>query len=137
MKTLCVTGCLGFMGSHFTRACLRRGWGVWGIDKLTYAVRPEHLTEFRRNPPFAFQAADIAEIDHLREVDYVVNFAAETHVDNSIIDSQRFLRSNIMGVQNLLELIRAKRQYEMPVFVQISTAEVYGDLIDGKHRELD
>jgi dTDP-glucose 4,6-dehydratase len=137
MKTFCVTGCLGFIGSHFTRACLRRGWPVWGIDKMTYAVRPELLAEFRRSRHFAFQQADIAEIDHLREVDYVVNFAAETHVDNSIIDSQRFLTSNIIGVQNLLELIRAKRNYEMPVLLQISTDEVYGDLVSGKHRESD
>src|SRR5258706_10637807 len=98
MKTVCVTGCLGFIGSHFTRMCLKKGWRVWGIDKKTYAARDEYIKEFGRSKFFAFQAADIAEIDHLYEVDYVFNFAAETHVDNSIVDSRRFLRSNIMGV---------------------------------------
>ena len=133
IKIVCVTGCLGFMGSHFTRAALKRGWRVWGIDKKTYAARPELLVEFRKWKIFEFLEADIATLDHLYDVDYVVNFAAETHVDNSILDATRFLHSNILGVKNLLELIRAKRHYEMPVFVQLSTDEVYGDLRDGVH----
>ena len=137
MKVVAVTGCLGFMGSHFTRACLERGWRVWGIDKKTYAARAEHLEEFQKSRLFRFTEADIATMDHLYEVDFVFNFAAETHVDNSIVDSSRFLHTNIMGVQNLLELVRAKRNYEMPVFVQLSTDEVYGDLTAGNHRETD
>jgi dTDP-glucose 4,6-dehydratase len=137
MNVVAVTGCLGFMGSHFTRACLQRGWQVWGIDKKTYAARVEHLDEFYQFKSFKFLEADIATMEHLYEVDYVFNFAAETHVDNSIMDSTRFLNSNIMGVQNLLELIRAKRNYEMPVLVQLSTDEVYGDLVTGKHAEAD
>lgn len=137
MKTVCVTGCLGFIGSHFTRECLRRGWRVWGIDRKTYAAREEHLKEFFKNKQFAYREADIATLDHLYEVDYVVNFAAETHVDNSIVDSSRFLHSNITGVQNLLELIRAKRHYEMPQLVQVSTDEVYGDITQGRHHEKD
>jgi dTDP-glucose 4,6-dehydratase len=137
MKVVAVTGCLGFMGSHFTRACLQRGWRVWGIDKKTYAARADHLEEFQKSKSFKFLEADIATMDHLYEVDLVANFAAETHVDNSIVDSKRFLHTNIMGVENLLELVRAKRNYEMPVFVQLSTDEVYGDLTSGNHRETD
>jgi dTDP-glucose 4,6-dehydratase len=137
MKVVAVTGCLGFMGSHFTRACLEKGWRVWGIDKVTYAARVEHLDGFRKNKQFKFLEADIATMDHLYEVDFVFNFAAETHVDNSIIDSRRFLHTNIRGVENLLELIRGKRNYEMPVLVQLSTDEVYGDLVEGNHREND
>lgn len=137
IKTVCVTGCLGFIGSHFTRAALKRGWRVWGIDLKTYAAREEWLAEFRRWPTFEFHQGDIAALDHLYDVDYVVNFAAETHVDNSIVDASRFLHSNILGVQNLLELIRAKRHYEMPVLFQISTDEVYGDLKDGVHKASD
>ena len=133
VKTVCVTGCLGFMGSHFTRACLKKGWRVWGIDKRTYAARQEWLDEFQKNKAFEFHEGDIAELDHLYEVDYIFNFAAETHVDNSIVDSARFLHSNIMGVQNLLELIRAKRHYEMPALFQITTDEVYGDIDAGAH----
>lgn len=137
MKVVAVTGCLGFMGSHFTRACLEKGWRVWGIDKITYAARTEHFEGFRKQKSFKFLEADIATMDHLFEVDYVFNFAAETHVDNSIIDSRRFLNTNIMGVENLLELIRGKRNYEMPVLFQLSTDEVYGDLIAGNHKEAD
>ncbi|MBI3766628.1 MAG: GDP-mannose 4,6-dehydratase [Ignavibacteriales bacterium] len=137
MKVVCITGCLGFMGSHFTRACLKKGWMVWGIDKKTYAARMEHLTEFHKYESFRFLEADIVTIDHLYEVDYVFNFAAETHVDNSIMDSRRFLNTNIMGVENLLELVRAKRNYEMPVLFHVSTDEVYGDLTAGNHKETD
>ena len=137
MKVVCVTGCLGFMGSHFTRACLQKGWKVWGIDKITYAARTEHLEAFSKFKSFKFLQADIATMDHLYEVDFVFNFAAETHVDNSIIDSSRFLDTNIRGVENLLELVRGKRNYEMPALVQISTDEVYGDLESGKHKETD
>jgi dTDP-glucose 4,6-dehydratase len=137
MKVVAITGCLGFMGSHFTRACLQRGWQVWGIDKKTYAARIDHLDEFHKFKSFKFLEADIATMDHLYEVDYVFNFAAETHVDNSIMDSTRFLHTNIMGVQNILELVRAKRNYEMPVLVQLSTDEVYGDRVAGNHTEAD
>jgi dTDP-glucose 4,6-dehydratase len=137
MKIVCVTGCLGFIGSHFTRQCLKKGWRVWGVDHETYAARPELLEEFHKSSLFKFHKGDIAEIDHLYDVDYVFNFAAETHVDNSIVDSRRFLRSNIMGVQNLLELIRGKRHYEMPLLVQVSTDEVYGDISSGRHKESD
>lgn len=137
MKVVCITGCLGFIGSHFTRACLQRGWKVWGVDKKTYAARTELLEEFQQHKSFRFTEADIAKMDHLYEVDAVVNVAAETHVDNSIMDSRRFVWSSIIGVENLLELIRAKRNYEMPLFVQISTDEVYGDIASGKHTEAD
>lgn len=137
MKVVCVTGCLGFMGSHFARACLQKGWQVWGVDKQTYAARPELLEELRQFRSFRFTQADIATMDHLYDVDVVFNFAAETHVDNSIVDSSRFSHANIMGVENLLELIRAKRHYEMPLLVQLSTDEVYGDITNGKHRETD
>ena len=136
-RVVAVTGCLGFMGSHFTRACLQRAWMVWGIDKQTYAARPELLEEFGQYKSFKFLEADIAEMDHLYDVDFVFNFAAETHVDNSIMDSTRFTWSNVLGVENLLEVIRAKRNYEMPVLVQISTDEVYGDVLNGRHSETD
>lgn len=133
IKTVCVTGCLGFMGSHFTRACIKKGWRVWGVDKKTYASDSARLVEFSKHPAFEFHPGDIATLEHLYDVDYIFNFAAETHVDNSIVDSRRFLHSNILGVQNLLELIRAKRHYGMPVLVQISTDEVYGDIKNGRH----
>ncbi|MBF0532666.1 MAG: GDP-mannose 4,6-dehydratase [Candidatus Omnitrophica bacterium] len=132
-----VTGCLGFMGSHFTRACLSRGWHVWGIDKMTYASNLRCLKEFQNNPLFKFTKEDIRAMQHLSDVDIVVNFAAETHVDNSIMDSANFVQTNICGVENLLELIRSKRNYEMPLLIQVSTDEVYGDIENGLHTEQD
>ena len=137
VRVVCVTGCLGFIGSHFTRVCLEKGWMVWGIDKKTYAAHPGLLQQFQLHKSFRFLEADIVDMDHLYDVDYVFNFAAETHVDNSIMDSGRFTRTNIIGVENLLELIRGKRNYEMPVLFHLSTDEVYGDIISGTHKETD
>jgi dTDP-glucose 4,6-dehydratase len=125
------------MASHFTRACLKKGWMVWGVDKRTYAAHPEVLEEFEKFDSFRFLEADIVDLNHMYDVDFVFNFAAETHVDNSIMDSDRFTRTNIIGVENLLELIRGKRNYEMPVLVHISTDEVYGDIVSGRHKESD
>src|SRR6266853_2008080 len=137
MRVVAITGCLGFMGSNFTRACIAKGWKVWGIDKKTYAHHLDHLGEFMESKVFKFLEVDIVEMDHLYEVDFLFNFAAETHVDNSIVDSRRFTHSNILGVENLLELVRAKRNYEMPVLFQVSTDEVYGELVAGNHKESD
>lgn len=135
MNVVCITGCLGFMASYFTRACLERGWKVWGVDCVTYAANRAYLDEFTKYPSFRFTEADIATLDHLYEVDYLFNFAAESHVDNSIMDSRRFVHSNVLGVKNLLELVRGKSNYDMPIFSQISTDEVYGDLETGSHPE--
>ncbi|GAX63004.1 dTDP-D-glucose 4,6-dehydratase [Candidatus Scalindua japonica] len=136
-KVVAVTGCLGFIGSHFTRACLHRGWNVWGIDKITYAAHEHCLQEFKRSDLFKFTQADICTMTHLYDIDVVVNFAAETHVDNSIMDARHFVQTNVCGVENLLELIRSKRNYEMPLLVHISTDEVYGDIAEGLHSETD
>lgn len=135
MKVVCVTGCLGFMGSYFTRACLQKGWHVWGVDLNTYAANRQHLDEFARYETFKFTEGDIAELTHLYDVSHIFNFAAETHVDNSIMHSDTFLHSNVIGVQNLLELIRRRSNYEMPVLVHLSTDEVYGDCDRGKNPE--
>jgi len=87
-----ITGCLGFIGSYVTRECLRLGWYVRGIDKITYASRPELLKEFSLSPNFTFEQTDINDIDFLYECDYVINTAAETHVGNSIIKSEFLYR---------------------------------------------
>jgi len=139
MKLLYVTGCLGFIGSYFTRKALQRGWQVFGVDKKTYAANEKLLEEFFAYPTFAFEEADIKDLDHLYDCDYVVNFAAESHVDNSIVSSDEFMNSNILGVKNLLDLIRYKNKNagRRPTFFQISTDEVYGDLGEGYHLETD
>ena len=139
MKIVYVTGCLGFMGSYFTRQALNRGWHVRGIDKMTYASNNELLKEFKNYPNFAFDKCDIKNLNNLYDCDYVVNFAAESHVGNSIVNSDKFIESNINGVKNLLENVRIKpvNCNDRPILFHISTDEVYGDIIEGSHTEND
>lgn len=132
---LIVTGGRGFIGSHFVEKALAEGDTIIDFDSMTYCAK-ENLP-FDGNRNYTLIRKDICEITHLPACDAVVNFAAETHVDNSINDSKPFIHSNIIGVHTLLELIRGKREYERPLFVQISTDEVYGDRLDGKFTEQD
>ena len=139
MKLVVITGCLGFIGSYVTRRCLERGYRVFGVDKCTYAANEQLLPEFFQNPNFSFSRTDICDIDWIPDCDYVINTAAETHVGNSIIDSADFIKTNVDGVKNLLELIRHKAQNicDRPVFFHFSTDEVYGDITTGAHTEND
>ena len=134
-----ITGCLGFIGSYVTQACLDQGWYVFGIDKCTYASNIDKLSEFNKNPRFKFEDKDICDLDRLVDCDYFINTAAETHVDNSIRKSDDFVHSNICGVHNILELLRKykKEGYVLPTFLHFSTDEVYGDISDGDHVESD
>jgi len=138
-KVVYVTGCLGFIGSYVTRACLNQGWHVRGIDKITYASNPQLLKEFKKWENFTFEQVDINDLEFLYECDYVINTAAETHVGNSIVKSEDFVHSNINGVHNLLELIRNYRAEgkTSPLFFHFSTDEVYGDITEGEHLETD
>jgi dTDP-glucose 4,6-dehydratase len=138
-KIVYVTGCLGFIGSYVTRNCLERGWYVKGIDKITYASNPDLLDEFYRYDNFSFTQCDINDLEFLYDCDYVINTAAETHVGNSIVKSDDFVRSNIDGVHHILELLRNYRQENnrTPILLHFSTDEVYGDTIDGIHTEED
>lgn len=135
-KVVYITGCLGFIGSNLTRLCLEKGWYVIGVDKLTYASNTNFIDEFKKFPNFKLIIKDINDLDRLYDCDYVINTAAETHVDNSIEDSDEFVKSNIDGVHNLLKLInRVKRN--KPIFLHFSTDEVYGDIVEGSHKETD
>jgi len=136
-KIVYVTGCLGFIGSYVTRACLAKGWYVKGIDKVTYASNPDLLLEFSKYENFSFTKCDINDLEFLYDCDYVINTAAETHVGNSIVKSDDFVHSNINGVHHLLELLRNYRQENnrTPVLLHFSTDEVYGDTMDGIHTE--
>lgn len=138
-KIVYVTGCLGFIGSYVTRECLKRGWYVRGIDKITYASNSEFLNEFNEYENFVFEQKDINDLDFLYECDYVINVAAETHVGNSIVKSDDFVHSNINGVHHLLELLRNYRieGKNIPTFFHFSTDEVYGDIEVGEHTEFD
>lgn len=137
-KIVYVTGCLGFIGSNVTRACLDRGWYVIGVDKMTYASNEHFLAEFECHPTgnFKFIHADINDLTRLYECDYIINTAAETHVDNSIESSDEFVHSNVNGVHHLLKLINAKK-YHKPTLLHFSTDEVYGDILEGSHVESD
>jgi dTDP-glucose 4,6-dehydratase len=139
MKIVYITGCLGFMASYVTKKALERGWHVRGVDKLTYAARPDLLDEYRKYSNFEFEKCDIKNLKRLYDCDYIINFAAESHVGNSIINSDEFINSNIVGVKNLLELTRHKPSNcnDRPIFFHVSTDEVYGDIDRGAHTEDD
>ena len=139
VKVVYVTGCLGLIGSHITRACLERGWYVKGIDSLTYAANKDLIQEFSSYKKFSLVKDDINNLKFLYECDYIINTAAETHVGNSIANSDKFVSSNINGVHNLLELLRNYRQEttKVPVLLHFSTDEVYGDIEYGAHTEND
>jgi len=138
-KVVYVTGCFGFIGSYITRLCLNKGWYVKGVDKLTYASNNNLINEFKSYKNFSFVHCDINDLKFLYECDYIINTAAETHVGNSIANSDEFIKSNIDGVHNILELIKNYRQEtnKKPILLHFSTDEVYGDIEEGKHIETD
>ena len=127
-----ITGCAGFIGSHFTELLLRKGFSVVGIDKLSYASNLSILKNFQSHPNFSFVQTDICSLDCLYDASEVFNFAAESHVQNSIYCSEIFVKSNVEGCRNLLDLVRHS---STPVkFFHISTDEVYGDRSSGSFR---
>lgn len=136
-RVVYVTGCLGFIGYYVTLACLKKGYYVIGVDKKTYAANINFLDDLLQYDTFKFLEKDINDIDMLYDCDYIINTAAETHVDNSIVSSDAFLRSNINGVHNILNLIKDKHRFKMPILLHFSTDEVYGDIEIGSHEETD
>ena len=136
-KLFFVTGGLGFIGKHFVQRCLDMGHFVTNVDIVNYAADRFANEAFKIYSNYRHIEEDIANLSHLPESDFLVNFAAESHVDNSIANNRQFCHSNILGVQQLLELTRAKSASGAPHFIQISTDEVYGDIVDGRHTESD
>ena len=122
MKYIYVTGWAGFIGSYVTEYFLKLGWIVRGIDKMTYASDKGIIDMFKEEyPNFTFEEKDINDLDHLYDCDYIINCAAESHVDNSIVSSETFMKSNINGVHRLLELIKSKRNYnKYTIMVSVS-----------------
>jgi dTDP-glucose 4,6-dehydratase len=112
---------------------------VKGVDKITYAASKSLLNEFESYDNFSFVHCDINDLKFLYDCDYVINTAAETHVGNSITNSDDFVESNINGVHNILQLIKNYRQEhnKIPTLLHFSTDEVYGDIETGKHTETD
>ncbi|MFH0776193.1 MAG: dTDP-glucose 4,6-dehydratase [Patescibacteria group bacterium] len=129
-KTILVTGGCGFIGSHFLRQILAETENsVINLDALTYAGKPENCADFAKNPRYEFVHGSICDqklVEKLaQKVDAIVNFAAESHVDNSIKNPQTFVATNVLGTQILLD---AARKFALQKFIQVSTDEVYGDL---------
>ncbi len=137
MKLL-VTGGAGFIGSHFIRHILQKypDYSVVNLDKLTYAGNLENLRDVERNPRYRLVHGDICDATLVREVargvEAIVNFAAESHVDRSILGADEFLKTDVLGTFTLLE---AARELRVPRYVQISTDEVYGSVERGAVRE--
>ena len=129
MKLL-ITGGAGFMGSHFIKYILNKypDYNVTNLDKLTYAGNLDNLVEVKDNPNYKFIKGDIAEQQDVERaigdgVDVIINYAAETHVDRSILEPRAFLETDIFGTYTLLEAVQAGRAKKM---IQISTDEVFG-----------
>lgn len=135
MKTILVTGGAGFIGSHFVRHMLHayRDYRVINLDKLTYAGNLDNVSDIAGDPRYEFVRGDIcnAELVHsvMQRVDLVANFAAESHVDRSIMGAEAFMKSNALGVYTLLA---AARECGVERFLQVSTDEVYGSLEEGE-----
>ena len=127
---LIVTGGYGFIGSNFILYWLKkhRKNEIINVDKLTYAADPDNLKDLSQNAKYTFINGDIADKEFVertfKDADAIINFAAESHVDNSIKNSSLFISSNIVGVHNILETVRKTGIR----FHQISTDEVYGSL---------
>lgn len=132
MLPLLVTGGCGFIGSNYIRYLLEsdRDISIVNLDCLTYAGNLANLADLEGNPRLKFIKGDITDRDDVRRAlsggaSGIVNFAAESHVDRSILDSGPFVRTNIIGTEVLLD---AAREFNVPKYVQVSTDEVYGSL---------
>jgi len=139
---LLVTGGAGFIGSNFINKALKKNkqWEIINLDKLTYAGNLLNLKSVEASPRYKFIKGDISSkklVDKIfceYKFDVVINFAAESHVDRSILKPDQFLKTNIVGTQVLLE---AAKRFDVPKFIQISTDEVYGSVHRGKSKEND
>jgi dTDP-glucose 4,6-dehydratase len=137
-----VTGAAGFIGSHYVRSVLTKGYGgpevssVTVLDKLTYAGNLANLNPVRSDPRFSFVQGDILDADLVDGLvgaaDAVVHFAAESHVDRSILGATDFVMTNVVGTQTLLD---AALRHGLGRFVHVSTDEVYGSIDEGSWPE--
>jgi len=144
MRNLLVTGGAGFIGSNFVRYMLQEypSYCVVVYDKLTYAGNLDNLKDVAGEYPerYAFEKGDIAdaarvdEVMRAHDIDAIVNFAAETHVDRSLIEPDAFIKTDVYGTYVLLE---AAKQYGIERYHQVSTDEVYGQVLSGSSVETD
>ncbi len=135
-----VTGGAGFIGSNFIRLVLQEKtqWEVVNFDKLTYCGNLENLKDFQDDPRYHFIHGDIADRESVdgmlakERPDSIINFAAESHVDRSILDASPFIHTNVEGTMVMLE---GANKYQVKKFVQVSTDEVYGSINRGSFNE--
>ena len=139
MKIL-ITGGVGFIGSNFIRYLLNKypNYEIINLDKLTYSGNPENLRDAENNPNYKFTKGDICDsriVDRaVKDCDVIINFAAESHVDRSILGPESFIKTDIYGTYTLLE---AARKHRIKRYIQISTDEVYGSIKKGSFKETD
>jgi len=138
-SNLLVTGGAGFIGSNFIHYILgeHSEWTITNLDSLTYAGNLENLKDVENNPRYKFVKGDITNRELVNQlvgqgIDVIVNFAAESHVDRSIMDASPFIDTNIKGTQMLLD---GALQHGIERFIQVSTDEVYGSIESGKFTE--
>ena len=135
MKNILITGGAGFIGSHLVRYFVNNypEYNIYNLDKLTYAGNLNNLTDIENKPNYTFLYGDICNFNKLKEIfknyhfDSIIHLAAESHVDNSIADPFRFVKTNILGTINLLELFKDSKSKNQ-LFYHISTDEVFGSL---------
>jgi dTDP-glucose 4,6-dehydratase len=135
-----VTGGAGFIGSNYVKHILNKSNNsdlqVLVLDKLTYAGTLENLSEVSNKPNLKFIHGDICDSNLVEKLvskcDRVINFAAESHVDRSIVSAEEFVRTNVLGIQVILEAVRKKPSIK---FIQVSTDEVYGSIESGSWDE--
>jgi dTDP-glucose 4,6-dehydratase len=142
MQNILVTGGAGFIGSNFVRYMLDRypSYHIVVFDKLTYAGNLDNLEAVSQNPHYKFIRGDIADRGavaralEMNQIDTVINFAAETHVDRSILNPDAFIQTDVVGVYVLLD---ESRKHGVERFLHVSTDEVYGSIAEGCFREGD
>jgi dTDP-glucose 4,6-dehydratase len=142
LKNILVTGGAGFIGSNYVHYALDRyrDWRIVVFDKLNYRGNLDNLRDVANHPRYAFVKGDICDAAAVgaaieqHDIDTIVNFAAETHVDRSIMDPDAFVRTDVYGTYVLLE---ATNKYRLERLHQVSTDEVYGQVMEGSSKETD
>jgi dTDP-glucose 4,6-dehydratase len=142
MRNMLITGGAGFIGSNFVRYMLNKypDYKVVAYDKLTYSGNLDNLRDVENDPRYTFVRGDIChaekvdEVMREHEIDAIVNFAAETHVDRSLMEAGSFIQTDVYGTYVLLE---AAKKYQVERYHQVSTDEVYGQILEGSSLETD